>query len=60
MVPDKLPMNFYRHRALMFHCAIVPLVPNYREFPAGSESGFRLVIYSSQQKLQPFKYLAVV
>ena len=51
----KLPINSYRRRAPMFRCAIVQPVPNYGEFPAGSESGFRLVTYGSQQKLQPFK-----
>ena len=34
----------------MFPSTVAQLVPNYREFPAGSESSFRLVMHDTRQK----------
>ena len=43
----ELPIKSYRLHVSMLLSAIAQLVLNYREFPAGSDSGFILVIYDS-------------
>ena len=51
----ELPIKSYHRRVPMFRTTEAQLVPNYGEFPVGSEFSFRLVIYDSWQKLQPFE-----
>ena len=47
----KLPIKSYHHCVPMFRSAIAQLVPNYGEFPVGSEFSFGLVcVYMTKGK----------